>query len=130
MSDIPEHQRQGVSEDEGRDRLAKESAWTRGLHSARGLSYGGLRRHDPNADPSEEQRRPSNLRRLTAFGGSGNNDGQPSPWRMRSERASSLSAQKWQKIKTSLRIFGAGKRAERQADHVKSTELMAELLHS
>ncbi|KAF1962437.1 phospholipase D [Byssothecium circinans] len=126
MSDIPENQRQGgVSEDEGRDRLAKESTWTRGLHSARGLSYGGLRRHDPNAEDGE--RRPSNLRRLTAFGGSGEN-GQPSPWRMRSDRTQSLSAQKWKSIKNSLRLLGNRAKAERQVDHAKSAELMAELL--
>ena len=124
MSDIPEH-RQGVSEDEGRDRLAKESAWTRGLHSARGMSYGGLRRHDPNAEGSEE-RRPRNLRRLTGFGAGA--DGQPSPWKLRSERTSSLSAQKWRSIKSTLRMIGATKRAERQVDHAKSAELMAELL--
>ena len=127
MSDIPENQRQGVSEDEGRDRLAKESAWTRGLHSARGRSYGGLRRHDHNAEDSEE-RRPSHLRRLTGFGGSAGGEGQPSPWRMRSERTSSLSAQKWKSIKASLRMIGASKKAERQVDHAKSAELMAELL--
>ncbi|KAF2020230.1 phospholipase D [Aaosphaeria arxii CBS 175.79] len=126
MSDIPENQRQGVSEDEGRDRLAKESAWTRGLHSARGLSYGGLRRHDHNGEDSED-RRPSQLRRLTGFGGTGG-EGQPSPWRMRSERTSSLSAQKWRSIKNSLKMIGASKRAERQVDHAKSAELMAELL--
>ncbi|KAF2634373.1 phospholipase D1 [Massarina eburnea CBS 473.64] len=125
MNDIPENQRQGVSEDEGRDRLAKESAWTRGLHSARGLSYGGIRRHDPNAEDGE--RRPSNLRRLTAFAGSGEN-GQPSPWRMRSERTQSLSAQKWKSIKNSLRLLGNRAKAERQVDHAKSAELMAELL--
>ena len=126
MSDIPENQRQGVSEDEGRDRLAKESAWTRGLHSARGLSYGGLRRHDQNGEDSEE-RRPSQLRRLTGFGGAGG-EGQPSPWRIRSERTSSLSAQKWKSIKNSLKMIGASKRAERQVDHAKSAELMAELI--
>jgi len=125
MSDIPENQRQGMSEDEGRDRLAKESTWARGLHSARGLSYGGLRRHDPNAE--EGAKRPSNLRRLTAFGGSG--DGaQPSPWRIRSERTSSLSVQKWKSIKASLRLLGTRAKAERQVDHAKSAELMAELL--
>ncbi|KAF1972605.1 phospholipase D, partial [Bimuria novae-zelandiae CBS 107.79] len=128
MSDIPEH-RQGVSEDEGRERLAKESAWTRGLHSARGLSYGGLRRHDPESE--EGERRPSHLRRLTTFGG-GSNDGQgpqPSPWRLRSERTSSLSAQKWKSIKNSLRVFATSKKAaDRQVDHAKSAELMAELL--
>jgi phospholipase D1/2 len=32
MSDIPEHERQGYSEDEGRSRIAKESAWKRGVH--------------------------------------------------------------------------------------------------
>lgn len=126
MSDIPEHQRQGVSEDEGRDRLAKESAWTRGLHSARGLSYGGLRRHDPNAEDAEK--RPSNLRRLTQFGAGASGDAQPSPWRIRSERTSSLSAQKWKSIKNSLRLLGTRAKAERQVDHAKSAELMAELL--
>lgn len=126
MSDIPEH-RQGVSEDEGRDRLAKESAWTRGLHSARGLSYGGLRRHDPEGE--EGERRPSHLRRLTAFGGSSNEGPQPSPWRLRSERTSSLSAQKWKQIKNSLRVFATSKKAaDRQVDQAKSAELMAELL--
>lgn len=127
MSDIPEH-RQGVSEDEGRDRLAKESAWSRGLHSARGLSYGGLRRHDPEGEESGE-RRPSHLRRLTAFGGSSNEGPQPSPWRLRSERTSSLSAQKWKQIKNSLKVFATSKKAvDRQVDHAKSAELMAELL--
>ena len=127
MSDIPEH-RQGVSEDEGRDRLAKENAWTRGLHSARGLSYGGLRRHDPEGG-EEGERRPSHLRRLTAFGGSSNEGPQPSPWRLRSERTSSLSAQKWKQIKNSLRVFATSKKAaDRQVDQAKSAELMAELL--
>ncbi|KAF2186349.1 phospholipase D1 [Zopfia rhizophila CBS 207.26] len=126
MTDIPEHQRQGVSEDEGRDRLAKESAWTRGLHSARGLSYGGLRRQDPSAEGSED-RRPSNLRRLTGFGNAGA-EGQPSPWRIRSERTSSLSAQKWRQIKAGLKMLGQRSKAERQVDHAKSAELMAELL--
>jgi phospholipase D1/2 len=110
MSDIPENERQGYSEDEGRSRMGnKESAWTRGLHSARGLSYGGLRRHDPNAeeDPTSE-RRPA--------------------WRMRSERTSSLSAQKWKSIKNSLKLLGNRAKAERQVDHAKSAELMAELL--
>jgi phospholipase D1/2 len=109
MSDIPENERQGYSEDEGRSRIAKESAWTRGLHSARGLSYGGLRRHDLNAeeDPNSE-RRPA--------------------WRMRSERTSSLSAQKWKSIKNSLKLLGNRAKAERQVDHAKSAELMAELL--
>ncbi|KAJ4372953.1 Phospholipase D1 [Neocucurbitaria cava] len=124
MDDIPETDRQGYSEDEGRSRIAKESAWTRGLHSARGLSYGGLRRHDPNAE-EEGQRRPGNLRSLTSFK---SGDTQPSPWRMRGERTSSLSAQKWKSIKNSLKLLGNRAKAERQVDHAKSAELMAELL--
>ncbi|KAJ4341299.1 Phospholipase D1 [Ascochyta clinopodiicola] len=111
MSEIPENERQGYSEDEGRSRMGnKESAWSRGLHSARGLSYGGLRRHDPNADDADptSERRPA--------------------WRMRSERTSSLSAQKWKSIKNSLKLLGNRAKAERQVDHAKSAELMAELL--
>lgn len=55
-------------------------------------------------------------------------DGQPSPWRIRSERTSSLSAQKWRSIKSTLKMLGATRRAERHVDHAKSAELMAELL--
>ncbi|KAF1917609.1 hypothetical protein BDU57DRAFT_513956 [Ampelomyces quisqualis] len=126
MTDIPEHDRQGYSEDEGRSRIAKESAWKRGLHSARGLSYGGLRQHDSNPDDDGHERRPSNLRGLTAFAGAA--DSRPSPWRMRGERTSSLSAQKWKSIKNSLKLLGNRAKAERQVDHAKSAELMAELL--
>lgn len=127
MTDIPEHERQGYSEDEGRSRIAKESAWKRGLHSARGLSYGGLRQHDSNAEEEGQERRPGNLRGLTTFG-AGAADGRPSPWRMRTERTSSLSAQKWKSIKNSLKLLGNRAKAERQVDHAKSAELMAELL--
>jgi phospholipase D1/2 len=126
MSDIPENQRQGVSEDEGRDRFAKESAWARGLNSARGMSYAGLRRHDNTTEDSEHPRPGGHLRRLTGFGATV--DGQPSPWRIRSERTGSLSAQKWRSIKSTLKMLGATRRAERQVDHAKSAELMAELL--
>ncbi|KAH8710156.1 hypothetical protein GQ44DRAFT_714479 [Phaeosphaeriaceae sp. PMI808] len=66
MDDIPEHERQGYSEDEGRSRIAKESA-------ARGLSYG---------EEDGTERRPGNLRGFTTFGGNAT-DGRP------------LSAQKW-----------------------------------
>ncbi|KAF1836502.1 phospholipase D1 [Decorospora gaudefroyi] len=127
MDDIPENERQGYSEDEGRSRIAKESAWARGLHSARGLSYGGLRRHDPNADEDGHHIRPmANLRSMTFRNAAG--ETQPSPWRMRSERTSSLSAQKWKSIKNSLKLLGNRQKAERQIDHAKSAELMAELL--
>jgi phospholipase D1/2 len=128
MSAIDEHERQGYSEDEGRSRIAKESAWKRGLHSARGMSYGGLRQHDPNAEEEgSHDRRPGNLRGFTAFAG-GAADGRPSPWRKHGERSSSLSAQKWKSIKNSLKLLGNRAKAERQVDHAKSAELMAELL--
>lgn len=127
MDDIPETDRQGYSEDEGRSRIAKESAWARGLHSARGLSYGGLRRHDPNAEEDGAERRPGQHRALTSFRGA-NGETQPSPWRLRSERTSSMSAQKWKSIKNSLKLLGNRAKAERQVDHAKSAELMAELL--
>ncbi|KAH9875714.1 hypothetical protein IAQ61_003178 [Plenodomus lingam] len=127
MDNIPETDRQGYSEDEGRSRIAKESAWSRGLHSARGLSYGGLRRHDPNAEEETAEHRPGQRRAITAFKGAAG-ETQPSPWRMRSERTSSLSAQKWKSIKNSLKLLGNRAKAERQVDHAKSAELMAELL--
>ncbi|EMD86384.1 hypothetical protein COCC4DRAFT_193685 [Bipolaris maydis ATCC 48331] len=126
MDDIPENERQGYSEDEGRSRIAKESAWSRGLHSARGLSYGGLRKHDPNNE-EEGHHRPTHLRSLTNFRGA-HGDSQPSPWKMRSERTSSLSAQKWKSIKNSLKLLGNRQKVERQIDHAKSAELMAELI--
>ena len=126
MSDIPENERQGYSEDEGRSRIAKESAWKRGLHSARGLSYGGLRQHEgTQEEDGGVERRPGNLRGFTLGGAA---DGRPSPWRMRGERTSSLSAQKWKSIKNSLKLLGNRAKAERQVDHAKSAELMAELL--
>jgi phospholipase D1/2 len=127
MSDIPENERQGYSEDEGRSRIGKESAWKRGFHSARGLSYGGLRQHDSNTEEDGHERRPGNLRNFTSFGGN-TGDGRPSPWRMRGERTTSLSAQKWKSIKNSLKLLGNRAKAERQVDHAKSAELMAELL--
>ncbi len=128
MDNIPEHERQGYSEDEGRSRMTKESSWSRGFHSARGLSYGGLRRPDSNTgDEGNPPRRPGNLRSLTTFR-TATGDAQPSPWRMRSERTTSLSAQKWRSIKSSLKLLGSRAKAERQVDHAKSAELMAELL--
>ncbi|KAF2817255.1 phospholipase D [Mytilinidion resinicola] len=127
MSDIPENQRQGVSEDEGRDRLAKESTWTRGLHSARGLSYGGIRRHHDDNQDATGEKRPSNLRRLTGFA-TNNADGTPSHWRARSDRTQSMGAAKWSRVIAGLRILGQKHKAERTGDHLKSAELMAELL--
>ncbi|KAH0273900.1 phospholipase D, partial [Aureobasidium melanogenum] len=126
MTDIPENSRAGVSEDEGRDRLAK-SAWRRGLEGARGLSY-APRSSRPTNDAAEQSdsNRPTTSRRFTGFGAL---DGSASPWRGRGERQQSTSAQKWKQVKAGLKLLGQRKKDERvKVDHQKSTELMAELL--
>ncbi|KAI9833603.1 MAG: hypothetical protein M1819_003556 [Sarea resinae] len=126
MTDIPE--RQGVSEDEGRDRLGLESAWRRGsawVHSGRGSSYVGSRQ--PGQE-SPEARRPSNIRRFTGFGSyAGAHDESPSPWRHRGERTSSVSAQKWRQLKAGLKMLGQRRKEENKIDNAKSAELLAEL---
>ncbi|KAL9122063.1 MAG: hypothetical protein Q9187_001377, partial [Circinaria calcarea] len=130
MTDVPTEDRQGVSEDEGRDRLAPNSPWRRGsawMQSPRGLSYNVARR--PTMPVESSTPRPSNFRRLTGFGGSGDNpDGTPfSPWKIRGERTSSLSAAKWRQLKAGIRMIGQRRKQDATVDHVKSAELMAEL---
>lgn len=120
--------REGVSEDEGRDRLNKDNVWRRRgwLQNTRGPSYGGNGRSD--ARNSHEERRPSNLRRFTGFGSPENAEGSGPVWRRhKGERGSSLSAQKWRQIKAGLKMIGQRKKIENTVDHVKSAELMAEL---
>lgn len=119
-------QRDGVSEDEGRDRLNRDTTWRRRsawLANARGLNHGG--RHADN----HEERRPSNLRRLTGFAGpSDNAEGHVAPWRRhRADRGSSLSAQRWRQIKAGLKFIGQRRKTEHTVDHAKSAELLAEL---
>ncbi|KAI9699725.1 MAG: Phospholipase D1 [Candelina mexicana] len=130
MTDISEHNRQGVSEDEGRERLAKGSPWRRGsawVQNARGHSYTSHRRQD-SQDPADGKR-PSNFRRLTGFGGTADGaNASPSPWRLRGERTSSVSAQKWRQLKAGLKMLGQRKKEENRIDHAKSAELLAELL--
>ncbi|MCJ1229704.1 Phospholipase D1 [Toensbergia leucococca] len=129
MTDLPEETRQGVSEDEGRDRLGHESPWRRGsAWASRGLSYGGTRKSNQQA--ANDGRRPSNFRRMTGLGSSGEApEGSPfSPWKIhRADRSSSLSAAKWRQLKAGLRMIGQRRKAENTIDHVKSAELMAEL---
>lgn len=127
MSDIPEHQRAGVSEDEGRDRLAGVGMWRRGsawIQEHRGFSYMGKQRSN---DPSSDRERPRGLRRLTAFAGH-DSDASPGMSRMRPDRGSSVSAQRWRQLKTSLKLLAQRRREENRVDHAKSAELMAELL--
>ena len=131
MNDVPEDSRQGVSEDEGRARLSRESPWRRGsawVHGPRGLSYSGARKRNPQS-PGEE-RRPSNIRRFTGFGGSAADpDATPfAPWKLRrSDRTSSVSAAKWRQLKAGLKMIGQRRKADNTVDHAKSAELLAEL---
>ncbi|EAS36720.3 phospholipase D1 [Coccidioides immitis RS] len=130
MSSVQYHGREGVSEDEGRDRLKRDSMWRRRsgwLQSARGLSYGGTLRQEGRN--SQDERRPSNLRRLTGFGNpSEGAEGITAAWRRhKAERGTSLSAQKWRQIKAGLKMIGQRKKPEPTVDHVKSAELLAEL---
>lgn len=122
MTDIPENERAGVSEDEGRDRI--RNAWRRGIEGARGLSY-ATRKNTEAETP--DSRRPHGFRRaLTGFGGT---DGTGEPFAMRSHRHNSTSAQKWRQVKNGLRLLGQRKKDERvKVDHQKSAQLMAELM--
>lgn len=120
----------GVSEGEGRDRLGKESPWRRGshwVHSARGQSYAGTLENGDRI--GSEQKRPSNLRRFTGFAASHDGaDGSPSGlWKLRNERASTLSAAKWRSVKASFKLIGRQKKEENRIDNAKSAELLAEL---
>jgi phospholipase D1/2 len=134
MSDIPENQRLAFSEDEGRDRLAREGLWRRGsawVQNHRGQSYtaaggSGTLKHKSD-DGGDMIKRPSGLRRLTGFG-IHEQDGTPSPWRQRGERTTSVSAARWRQLKASLKMLGARKKEEHRIEHAKSAELMAELL--
>jgi len=129
MTDLPDEGGQGVSEDEGRNRLNRHNPWRRGSGwASRGLSYSGIRKH--SRQPSDEERRPSNLRRLTGFGASNDNPDASSfsPWKMyRSERAQTVSAAKWRQLKAGLKMIGQRRKAENTIDHAKSAELLAEL---
>ncbi|KAL4919111.1 hypothetical protein BDW62DRAFT_49049 [Aspergillus aurantiobrunneus] len=121
-------QREGVSEDEGRDRLSRDVAWRRRstwLANARGLTYGG---RQPDYQTNQEDKRSSNLRRITAgLGGPSENGEGPSWRRHRADRGSSLSAQKWRQIKAGLKLIGQRRKVDNTVDHAKSAELLAEL---
>ncbi|KAF2095689.1 phospholipase D, partial [Rhizodiscina lignyota] len=121
MNEIPEHHRSGVSEDEGRDRMARSF---RTMAGARGLSYsGGRRAGDGNAT---DRRKPSNLRRITGLVGGRDAEGSQLILRQRGDRSSTYGVQKWQQLKSGLKTFM--QREKLRIDHAKSAELMAELL--
>ena len=121
LTDVPNPDRQVVSEDEGRERIASESPWRRS-NVLRGTSYNKSRKSHQRT--GSEGNRPSRLRRAL----SGIDDaGETSNWRLRGERTASLSAAKWRQIKAGLKLIGRQKRAENTIDHAKSAELLAEL---
>ena len=130
MTDMVAEQRQGVSEDEGRTRLNRDSPWRRGsawLHGPHGLSYGSS--PVPGQHQSTEPRRPSNFRRMTGLTLSNARPGERSPfspWKL-NDRTSSISAAKWQQLKTALRLTGRKRMVQNTVDQAKSAELLAEL---
>ena len=131
VADSPLEDRQGVSEDEGRERMAKHSRWRRGSAFASGTrtegNTGRTLRNENESTP-----RPMTFRRLTGFGVSSEApDGTlASPWRLRTERASTSTRAKWQQLKDfkpAFRMRGKRARPDNTVDHTKSAELMAEL---
>lgn len=121
-TDFSPQTREGVSEDEGRDRLnrRKRSAWA----GTRGLTYTGR----PQDGPQDEQR-PSHLRRLTGLAGpSENAESLAATWRRhRNERGTSAGAQRWRQIKAGFKLIGQRRKADNTVDNKKSAELLAEL---
>ncbi|KAJ5110763.1 hypothetical protein N7532_001298 [Penicillium argentinense] len=123
-TDFTPQQREGVSEDEGRDRLTnrrKRPGWG----GTRGMSYIG-RNQDAQASQDE---RPSQLRRFTGLAGpSDNAEGLTATWRRhRQERGTSASAQRWKQIKAGFKLIGQRRKIDNTVDNKKSAELLAEL---
>ena len=130
MTDLPAEPRQGLSEDEGRDRIQRGSPWRRGsawMHAPRGQSYGSNRK--PEQQSTTEPRRPITIRRFTGFGSNEDPDAPTfSPWRsLKDTRTSTVSAAKWRQLKAGIRMIGQRRKAENTVDHAKSAELLAEL---
>ena len=131
MTDLPAESPHGFSEDEGRDRMQRNSPWRRGsawMHGPRGLSSGAGRKSDQQGDTAEP-RRPLTIRRLTGFAPNEDPDAPAfSPWRsLKDTRTSTVSAVKWRQLKAGIRMIGQRRKAENTVDHAKSAELLAEL---
>ena len=130
-TEVEDNGRQGVSEDEGRQRINRSSTWRRGgpwVQGSKGFSSTNSRKQGQQA--TSDERRPSNIRRLTGFGPSTDSPAGSSlsPWKIhRGERATTISAAKWRQIKAGLKMIGQRRKAENTIDHAKSAELLAEL---
>jgi phospholipase D1/2 len=118
--------RLGVSEDEGRDRLARTSPRRR--TQLRNLTSGSISKGRQGSADETSTPRPSTFRRaITGLGGTSDGRELLSPWKQRSERTGSLSAAKWKQLKAGLKLIGRQKKIENTVDHQKSAELLAEL---
>ncbi|KYK58352.1 Phospholipase D [Drechmeria coniospora] len=100
----------------------------------RGHSYAGSLSRPPGEDPDDMDdahgfgHRSGHLRRISVFGGGGISDGDAVTSRrafFKSERASNFGAQKWKRVKSTLKLLRQKK--EDRFDYYKSAELMAEL---
>lgn len=128
---LPEfhQQREGVSEDEGRDRLNRDNTWRgRSAWLANSRAYS----HSRGAGAGQgnpEERRSLNLRRFAGLGPSDNPEGLAisSRRRPRGDRSQSYSAQRWRQIKAGLKLIGQRRKVDNTVDHAKSAELLAEL---
>ncbi|KAI9647816.1 Phospholipase D1 [Ciborinia camelliae] len=125
-------QRGHLSEGEGRDRLAKQSAWRRGSSWMPGrgsvADTSPTQAQDLSNFDGARSKRPSHFRKITGLGGQSEGEAQTSkrPGYFGAERASTFGTQKWRMLKHSMKFFGKGKK-EDKVDYLKSTELMAEL---
>ncbi|KAJ5114615.1 hypothetical protein NUU61_000374 [Penicillium alfredii] len=104
-TDFMPQQREGVSEDEGRERLNRRIRGL-GLVPAVFHTVEDNKMHKTNNDPSS----------LAAT------------WRRhRNERGTSASAQRWRQIKAGFKLIGQRRKPDNTVDNKKSAELLAEL---
>lgn len=126
---VQEDRRAGVSEDEGRARMSGNRAFSRRASNwaeRHGLSHSSRPSH--NQEMTTTPRRPTGIRRLTSlasesFGG----DGSPSGSRS-ATRTTTTSAQRWGRLKASMRQFTTRRERPLRLGNAQSAELMAELL--
>ncbi|EXJ59862.1 hypothetical protein A1O7_04009 [Cladophialophora yegresii CBS 114405] len=124
---------QGVSEDEGRKQLSRDTSW-KPRHPLRGLSYGGAQRRTGDTTPEGSQRRPLTLLSFANIGSSreGATSAEqtpktPSRRKLLAERSSTLGAAKWSQFKNSIRTIGQRKKKGPTPENVRSAALLAEL---
>ncbi|KAJ9611659.1 Phospholipase D1 [Cladophialophora chaetospira] len=123
----------GVSEDEGRKQLSKDTSW-KPRHPLRGLSYGGAQRKTGETTPEGSQRRPLTLLSFANIGSSreGVSSAEqtpktPSRRKLLTERGTTLGAAKWNQIKNSIKIIGQRKKKMPTPENQRSAALLAEL---